>query len=201
MSTPFSQDHWRTTLRRERAKLPKEALATAAQSLLAQFNALSDRPKTGQKVSGYIAIRGEMDVMPILQQLHQIGCHVYLPILEGENMYFAPWHPDIEIEKKGMGLLEPVHDLNERIEGAELDWVLSPLVGFDAQGNRIGQGGGFYDRTFAFKQKSPEQSPKLIGIAHELQHLEAIESNPWDVRLDAILTENKSYIVNTALVA
>lgn len=64
-----------------------------------------------------------------------------------------------------------------------------PLVGFDATGNRLGMGGGFYDRSFAFKRIQPQQRPLLIGLAHSFQQLPQLPVASWDTPVDMVVTE------------
>jgi 5-formyltetrahydrofolate cyclo-ligase len=72
-----------------------------------------------------------------------------------------------------------------------LDLVFLPLVGFDSHGMRLGMGGGYYDRTFAFLNlRTAWRAPRLVGIAYEFQHIDRIEPAPHDVRLDAVVTED-----------
>ena len=71
-----------------------------------------------------------------------------------------------------------------------LDAVLIPTVGFDREGHRLGMGGGFYDRHFAFMRRSQHRKPVLIGVAYACQEISAIDVQPHDIQLDAILTEN-----------
>ena len=73
------------------------------------------------------------------------------------------------------------------------DLVLAPLVVFDADRNRIGMGGGFYDRSFAFRKNSGIETPLLIGVAHELQKVDRLIPEDWDVRLDMIVTDQATY--------
>jgi 5-formyltetrahydrofolate cyclo-ligase len=69
-----------------------------------------------------------------------------------------------------------------------------PLVGFDANCNRLGMGGGFYDRTLAYlRLRRCWRRPLLIGIAHECQRVERLETNTWDVPLDLVVTEERIY--------
>lgn len=72
-----------------------------------------------------------------------------------------------------------------------LDLVVMPLLAFDTAGSRLGMGGGFYDRSFAFKRRSGKRSnkPHLTGIAYQFQQAEALNRQTWDVPLDAISTE------------
>jgi 5-formyltetrahydrofolate cyclo-ligase len=74
-----------------------------------------------------------------------------------------------------------------------LDLVLAPLVVFDPDRNRIGMGGGFYDRSFAFRKNPENKVPVLIGVAHELQKVDQIVPQDWDVRLDMIITDQAVY--------
>ncbi len=71
-----------------------------------------------------------------------------------------------------------------------LDVILLPLVGFDDDGQRIGMGGGFYDRTLAFTQR-PGPRPRLIGLAHDCQRVTRLPVAPWDVPLDAIVSDRR----------
>ncbi|MGA9423336.1 MAG: 5-formyltetrahydrofolate cyclo-ligase, partial [Rhodanobacteraceae bacterium] len=83
-------------------------------------------------------------------------------------------------------------DKDTLIEAAELDVVLVPLVAFDRHGHRLGFGGGYYDRAFAFLHgRDMPGSPLLIGIAYAMQELPRIEASAWDVRLDYVATENE----------
>ncbi len=80
-----------------------------------------------------------------------------------------------------------------------MDLVLIPLVGFDADGNRLGMGAGFYDRTFAFLQQNKRPTkPYLLGIAYEIQKIDQIIAETWDVRLDGIVTEKNFYEIKMA---
>jgi len=75
----------------------------------------------------------------------------------------------------------------------QLDLVLAPLVVFDENCNRIGMGGGFYDRSFAFRKDSQVTKPVLIGVAHDFQKVQQIVPEDWDVRLDMIVTNKAIY--------
>ena len=75
----------------------------------------------------------------------------------------------------------------------ELDLVLLPLVGFNRSGNRSGMGGGFYDTAFAFKKTRPRRLPRLIGLAHEIQLVENIDAEHWDIPLCAVVTDRRIY--------
>ena len=80
------------------------------------------------------------------------------------------------------------------IAARNLDLVIVPLLGFDQDCNRIGMGGGYYDRSFAFRRRFKHvKRPYLLGVAHEAQRVERIKAQPWDVSLDAVVTEKNLY--------
>lgn len=92
------------------------------------------------------------------------------------------------------GIAEPVHRGLHLCSVRALHLVLLPLVGFDARCNRIGMGGGFYDRSFAFlRGRRCWRRPLLVGLAHECQRVDAIKPRPWDLPLDAVVSERRIY--------
>jgi 5-formyltetrahydrofolate cyclo-ligase len=105
-------------------------------------------------------------------------------------MKFAPMPADERMLKNRFGIAEPRHGAcaHTRI----LDIVLVPLVGFDDAGNRLGMGGGYYDRRFSYlRTRSSFLRPRLIGVAYELQHVDELPKDEWDVSLWAIVTDKK----------
>ena len=155
-----------------------------------------DSYKTAKHIGAYLAFDGEADPMELMIAAAGQGKQVYLPIIVGksEPLLFAPWTPETNMVKNQFKILEPDVDPSKRVPGSRLDFVVNPLVAFDARCNRIGVGGGFYDRTFAFlNEPDKERSVKLVGFAFELQKLKSIESQPWDVRLDSVATESNLY--------
>jgi len=68
--------------------------------------------------------------------------------------------------------------------------VLVPLVGFDLSRNRMGMGGGFYDRSFAHRRDN-NGKPLLIGVAYDIQQADTVYPEWWDVKLDIIVTESR----------
>ena len=148
-----------------------------------------------RQIAGFLPADGEMDPLPLMQQLWLLGKRIYLPVLvpfRSTQLWFARFEPGDELVANRYGILEPVR--RQLIKPTALDLVLTPLVAFDVQGHRIGMGGGFYDRSFAFLlRRNHWHRPRLLGIAYELQRLPAIEVNHWDIPLDAIVTESRLY--------
>jgi len=160
------------------------------------------RFRNARRIAAYIASDGELDPMPLVERAWSLGKQVYLPVLlpvGGRRLWFAPWEPDDLLLRNRYGIPEPAHAPWTRISPHILDLVLTPLVGFDAQGHRLGMGGGYYDRTFAFlRSHRCWRHPHLIGLAHECQRVEALTPNPWDVPLEGVVTETNWYPSPTA---
>lgn len=90
------------------------------------------------------------------------------------------------------GISEPDIPISHQLKPIELDIVLMPLVAFDLNGNRLGMGGGFYDRSFSFlMRRKSNKKPRLIGVAYDFQEIETLDSDSWDVPLDAVVTESR----------
>lgn len=186
----MKSDQLRSQHRSERAALGDAAQREHAISLLRRVGVLTEY-KNATHIAAYIAIRGEIDLGPLLQNGEDK--RFYLPVLRGQNMHFAPWQPGGALEQKEFGLLEPEVAESRWIDPRQLDLVLVPLVVFDARGNRIGQGGGYYDRTFEFKRLAATQKPLLLGVAHDTQRESQLSPQVWDVPLDLIATDRKLY--------
>ena len=97
------------------------------------------------------------------------------------------------VEENRFGIPEPDVAPEACRSAAELSLLLVPLTGFDAAGNRLGMGGGWYDRSLAFRRERPAP-PWLVGAAYATQCTEQIPVEPWDVRLDAICSEDATWI-------
>jgi len=172
----------RTRHRRARSVLTASQLSDSASALVNQVAQVFEFADC-RRVASYIAIRGEIDTLPLMQRF--VDKHYYLPVLRGTDMYFAQWQPGSTLLKKDFGLLEPDCTDDVWIDSRELDVVLVPLVVFDRNCNRIGQGGGFYDRAFEFlKGRAGVGKPALVGVAHESQREPELQPQSWDVPLD-----------------
>jgi 5-formyltetrahydrofolate cyclo-ligase len=101
-------------------------------------------------------------------------------------MVFVPPGPRLRINRYGIAEF----DSSQRAAPWSMQYVFLPLVGFDARGNRLGMGAGFYDRALAFRrQRRHWRGPRLIGIAHSCQEAPSIEPLATDIPLDAVVTE------------
>ena len=111
-----------------------------------------------------------------------------MPVLIGKSLKFAKIGKNFR--KNRFGIDEPIS--TEILNANQMNIIFIPLVGFDEFKNRIGMGGGFYDRTLAFKKRQQNyKNPKLYGLAFDCQQVEKLETQDWDVPLDAIITPGK----------
>jgi 5-formyltetrahydrofolate cyclo-ligase len=145
-------------------------------------------------LAGYLALDNEVRVNAVLHMARQKMCKTYVPIVQAEHqMVFAHIDDDVPLVKNKFGILEPKLATTESIAAACLDVVLVPLVGFDEHCQRMGMGGGFYDRAFAANKDSPDgtKKPLLIGVAYNIQQAASVLPDWWDVPLDIIVTETQ----------
>ncbi len=133
----------------------------------------------------YAPSDGELDPSPIADRLLAANKIVTLPVVErSRELSFYRYDANTRIVRNRFDIPEPDTAVAALVPTAILDVVLVPLVAFDHAGIRLGRGGGYYDATFGARRHA-----LLIGLAHELQHHEGIAHQPWDVPLDAVITE------------
>ena len=152
--------------------------------------------RNSQRIACYIANDGEIDPAPLIEHAFFLKKEVFLPILSPlkNSLYFAPYKPGQHLKLNRFSIPEPVCRPSEWITAAQLDLLLLPLVAFDNSGNRIGMGGGFYDRTLSYMQhRSHRKKPVLAGLAHEIQKVGQLQAQSWDIPLDYIVTEKQVY--------
>jgi 5-formyltetrahydrofolate cyclo-ligase len=155
------------------------ACAQATAHLLAEIGT-----PAGRVISGYMPIRTEIDPLPAMAALHAAGARLCVPVISGRGLplEFREWTPDCALVTGPFGARIPE-------TGAWLvpDTLIVPLVAFDAGLNRLGYGGGFYDRTLArLRAQGPVQA---IGLAYAAQALPALPVEATDQPLDAVVTE------------
>jgi 5-formyltetrahydrofolate cyclo-ligase len=195
---PMSENDARTVLRRSlrqrRRDLPAAQRIAGAEALALRLLALPFLPATGY-VSGYWATDGEIGLHAFQLKLPP-GLVYCLPVLHGEELRFAPWRPGDGLVTNRFGIPEPDVAPSSALEPEQMALVVMPLVGFDDQGHRLGMGGGWYDRSFAFRTAAAAP-PWLVGVGFQAQCTEALDVQPWDVRPDAICTESNTLLAQT----
>lgn len=148
--------------------------------------------KDAKHIAIYLPVRGEAD--PTLMLCKQgADKQFYLPVLsptQKNHLAFAKYDQKTPMKLNRFKIPEPNVDDSELLNNPEkLDCVVMPLVGIDPKGNRIGMGGGFYDRTFAFR-KGIKSKPFLIGFCYDFQMIAEQIPQAWDVPADAIVTQS-----------
>ena len=188
----------RTSLRAKRNALtPAEQLA-AAKSLLNIAQPVID---DSHIIAAYLPNDGEISPQCLINQAWTQGKTVALPVLHPFHpgtLLFVEYLADSKMTRNRFGIPEPLLSTASIIPLHMLDTIFVPLVGFDAQGNRMGMGGGFYDRTLAqltqqqrvgYTPEPISTPPNLIGLAHSTQQIDCIPIAQWDIPMSHILTE------------
>lgn len=186
----------RRRIRAARRLLSPEAHRRAGDLLARRIGRLTCY-RRAESLAATLAFDGEADPSEAVRMAWAEGKRVFLPVLRpGRTLRFAPYTARTPLAENGFGIPEPIVGDADLIGGDDLDLVLTPLVAFDELGNRMGMGGGFYDRSFAFLLRNPTLiRPVLLGIALDLQQVPALEPQPWDVPLHGIVTERRTFAI------
>ena len=155
-----------------------------ASRLLAAYGLDFLKVRAGTTVSGFAAIRDEINPADLMLWLHAEGVRLALPVMvgKGKPLVMRAWAPGDAMEAAAWGIAEPTDDKPE----VEPDIVLVPLLAFDDRGYRLGYGGGFYDRTLA--QLRAKKPVTAVGLAYDEQKVDAVPFESYDQRLDWVLT-------------
>lgn len=161
----------------------------AASSSIAQKVIRSHEFIAAKTIACYLPMRDEVDPGRIIARAWCAKKRVFTPIVRKHGtMTFCELGPDSMLQRNHYGIWEPVSGVE--VAARDLDLVITPLVAFDDKHDRIGMGGGYYDRCFAFlKHRRHWLRPKLLGVAFDCQKVEKIVPNPWDIRLYAVVSE------------
>lgn len=138
--------------------------------------------RRARRVALLLAFGGELQTEPLIRCAFRSGLQVFVPRLHARRMRFARLRARSRLRRNRYGIAEPV--LPRYIFLRRLDFVLVPLTAFDAQGRRLGTGGGFYDRSLPQTAR-----PRRIGWAYALQEAPEVPAEPWDLTLHAVCTE------------
>lgn len=188
--------HLRKQLRQQRLRLSKRHRNRAAYQARRSLNRLQHPALTGKsvKVGIFADAFGEMPTQPLMDWARQRSYRMYLPVVTGKHQPLVfieftqkTWRQS-RLPKHPLGMRQP--EKGKMVKASELDVLFMPLVAADKIGNRMGMGGGYYDRTLA-KVKS---RPLKIGWAYDFQLVDKLDSNPWDIKLDALITPSNLWI-------
>ncbi len=176
---------------RRQLRQARQALSPQYRRQAAQRVAKLARPylKSGRRIALYQAYSSEISLQPLLMLARQQRCRVFLPVVpkRGRRLSFTEWQPQQSRYRNRFGIVEL---RGVALAAKKMHTIFMPLLGFDLQGYRLGQGGGFYDATLAFRRHHQHlQQPRLVGVAFACQQVAAVPTEAWDLPLDAVLTE------------
>lgn len=177
----------RQMLRAGRREISPQEGAQRGLGAADQFARLIGPPP--RALGSYFAADGELDPRPTGDLVEAAGGTVYLPVCGVDRLRFAAYQRDSALTQNRFSIPEPL-DVPQ-VDPDELEVVLVPLVGFDRLGRRLGMGGGWYDRTF--ESRGATGRPVLVGFGHDEQELDDLSPQPWDVRMDAIVTPTRAW--------
>jgi 5-formyltetrahydrofolate cyclo-ligase len=142
-------------------------------------------------IACYLPTGQEVDTTAVIERAWRMEKRVFVPVIQNaHDMRFVQITRNTRMERNQFGIWEPT--TGRAISAKKLDVVVTPLTVFDDQRNRIGMGGGYYDRQFAFlRHRHRWLHPKLVGFAFACQKVEKIWPNPWDIRLYRVFTESR----------
>jgi len=147
-----------------------------------------DLYKEAKNIFIYLSFGSEIDTKPIIDRALEDGKEVYIPKVYKVNreMKAIRLNNFDDLEENSMGILEPKDDSNF-IAKENIDLIIVPGAVFDLEGNRIGYGGGYYDR---FLSNIKDRRNKVV-LAYDLQILDNIEAEEHDIKMDYILTNSR----------
>ncbi|PKB88338.1 5-formyltetrahydrofolate cyclo-ligase [Ewingella americana] len=180
----------RNEVRQRRKNLTSEQQSLFAQQA-ADRVATHPRIQAASTISVFLSFDGELDTAPLIKRLWQEGKQLCLPVLHpftSGNLLFLRYNPDTPLVRNKLKILEPALDATQIVLLSQLDIILTPLVAFDSHGQRLGMGGGFYDRTLENWQ---DGGPYPIGLAHDCQQVDNLPVEHWDVPLPEVITPSK----------
>lgn len=180
------REQLRKQLRAQRDAINSSSIASKSIAICHQLEELLT---DAHHVAAYYALGNEVDLSTIINAMAARNKQAYVPVvLPHFQMQFAPVDQHTPLTVNQYGIKEPQVEPSRLVEPMQMDVVLVPLVGFDKQCNRMGMGGGYYDRNFADRLEAAPP-PLLIGVAYDSQCARSVYPEAWDVPLDHVVTE------------
>lgn len=140
----------------------------------------------GATIAGFLPIRSEIDLRPLMDRLAQQGARLCLPaIIDRTTIIFRELVRGVDLVDVGFGTVGP----GPEAEILDPDILLMPLAAFDGRGSRVGYGAGHYDRAVS-RLHAKSRLPVLVGCAFSVQEVDTVPAEPHDVKMHAVVTEN-----------
>lgn len=187
MNSP-SKDTLRKSAKQRRHALDDETRARLSRNIANQF-LQSNYFLSSSTLGCYLSSNDEVDTNAIFERAWRAKKRIFAPVVdEGHKMRFVEIRRESRLTTNRFGIWEPIS--GDEISASELDVVVTPVVAFDENRNRIGMGGGYYDRYFSMQRENRDwMRPKLVGLAFNCQRVDKIAPNRWDIRLSRIFVE------------
>ncbi|NDJ56454.1 5-formyltetrahydrofolate cyclo-ligase [Enterobacteriaceae bacterium 4M9] len=187
---PQTRQQIRQMVRQRRRALSHEDQSHYAQQ--AAERALAFPPVAqAQRLALFLSFDGELNTQPLIDALWRNGQQVYLPVLHPfsrGNLLFLHYTPQTPMTRNVLKITEPRLDVRNVLPLEQLDTLIVPLVAFDTSGQRLGMGGGFYDRTLQHWQ---QHGFTPVGYAHDCQQVESLPVESWDIALPQVITPSR----------
>ncbi len=188
MNWPADKKYWRQELRAQRSKLNAEAIQLAGEKILAQLQK-SPRWQQAQHIAAYLSLSGEPDTVRLCQAILDAHKILILPRVSGpRQLQFHQVTSLANLVRSPLGILEPETNC-PLVAPTNLDIIIVPGVAFDYKGQRLGQGGGYYDQVLPL---TPAKTWRL-GHAHDFQVFPQIPTELHDVKVDTVITPSGFY--------
>jgi 5-formyltetrahydrofolate cyclo-ligase len=174
----------RRHMQRVRAAIAPPQRAVAAEAVAQRLGGLLRGLAPVRVVSGFMAIGEEIDPQPALELARAGGAQVCLPVMSGRDapLLFRGWRCGDPLVERKWGIREPLETAPMLVP----DLLLVPLLAFDLAGNRLGYGGGYYDRTLRAARVA--RGVLAVGIAYDQQRVDEVPAVDYDEPLDWVLT-------------
>ena len=186
-------DNIRLSIKKQRRLLSETEIANAAINIKKNLWQLPELSRA-KNIGCYISVNGETDPGLFVESAWVRKKRIFMPVLRKNDMSFYELSPEDELKKNVFGIPEPLYANTKPLTAKNLNVILVPLVAFDDQGNRLGMGGGYYDRLLAFmKHRTNFRRPLLIGLAYDFQRVTQLTTNSWDIPLHAVVTDKNTY--------
>ncbi len=184
----------RQSHRAKRQALSELDQQEASAKVLEKFKGILSLKKPN-KIALYLPFDGELETASLIAHCWQVNIPVFLPALDPSkkgSLLFFLYTPNTPMRLNQFSIKEPDFTEQPPCPLSQLDIIFMPLVAFDSFGQRLGMGGGFYDRTLAQEDLS-QKMPLRVGLAHDCQHVEKLPVEPWDLPLAWVLTPKRAY--------
>ncbi len=184
----------REKLLKRRDSIPPEQKALQETSIEKRLFEL-DNFKKANSILMYVSFRSEVDTRKFLDDIHKMGKRLILPLVDARHKILKLYEvkDNSELAPGYMGIPEPDVRENRRVTIKDIDLVVIPGTGFDIQGNRLGYGGGYYDRLLSYESKQLAEVKHIptVALAFEEQIGEEIPAEPHDIQVDMIITDKR----------